>query len=134
MNEQRTKSDPIYPIASFTDRAIPLSGALKTQEMGGWPTRAINDPIHPLITVTGPVQPLTPIAPADELQTTIWQQLRAISASNLSPTDAILVRSWLDGRAEQDVAAELAWSADAVRAARSRLLSRVRVTIDSTPT
>ena len=83
MNEQRSNSDPIYPVGAFTDRAIPLSGVAR---------KAVSLP------------PFAPTTPADELRTTIWQQLRAISASNLSPTDAVLIRSLLDGRAEQEVA------------------------------
>jgi hypothetical protein len=100
----KSVNDPIYLVASFTDKAIPGEGLKIPSDAFVGKNQSQNDPIYLL--------------------------LQSTAATTLSPIDAAVVRTWLAGRSEQDAATELNVTPQEVHDARERLLKRIRVTID----
>jgi hypothetical protein len=64
------------------------------------------------------------------LISSLGKQLQSTAESVLSPLDAGVLRTWLEGWNECDAAAELKVSVPEIRAAREQLLRRIHVTID----
>jgi hypothetical protein len=126
MTASNSSNDPIYLLPTFDESAVPLPGLDLPRGAFAGRTRSMGQPIHP--------HPVPPVAAVGELEETLRQRLEAAAAQGLSKAELAILRGWMSGMTESDSAAELSWTADAVREARARLLRRLRVAFDPSST
>ena len=98
----------------FSDFAIPMDGDGSTQ-----PPSAPRYEIPP--SRTEGYKPL---------RWALLQKLKEAVATSLTGDEALLISSWIEGKDEFEVAKTMNWTPEAVRAARQKLLHRIRLTID----
>jgi len=99
-------------------------------------TRSVNEPVVPYPLAPDRAIDLTAGNPivADDLVRIIRRQIESLPTPQLSPAERAVLRGWARGESEQATAAQLDWTADAVREARTHLLRRIRVSFDPSPT
>jgi hypothetical protein len=126
------QNEPIKMIATFVEKATPMDGLKTPLEAFVGRSRSAIEPIHMLPNADGLTQPAD-FEIRRELSALLFAKFKAVSEASLSANDVLLARSWIEGRNEKDVAAQLNWTVDAVRVARERLSRRIHVTIDPQP-
>lgn len=136
MAGSRSIIDPIHVYPTITETAVPMAGLKLPPEAFAGRTRSVIEPIVPYPVPPETATDLTGGAAVvqDALVRVIRNQLENLPVPDLSPAERAVLRGWANGQSEHDSAAELRWTADAVREARSRLLSRIRVSFDPSST
>jgi hypothetical protein len=136
MARSRSIIGPIHLHPTITETAVPMAGLKVPPEAFAGRTRSVIEPISPYPVPPEEATDLTGGAALvpDALVRVIRNQLESVPAPDLSPAERAVLRGWARGQSEHDSAAELHWTADAVREARSRLLSRLRITFDPSST
>jgi len=125
MPGSRSENVPIRLIATFNDVAIPGPGfeiPLATAMLGN---RTELEPVRMFPTID-----VWMTESQIDLTSLVVQKIRQVTSESFSPGESLLIESWFKNQSEQDVAALLNITPEAVRIERQRLLERIRISIE----
>src|SRR5689334_21768777 len=135
MTRSQSTNDPIHLLPPYDETAVPMAGLATPPEAFRGRTRSVNKPVAPYRLAPDRAIDLTAGNPnvAADLVRISRRHSESLPTPPRSPAERAVLRGWARGESEQATAAQLDWTADAVREARTHLLRRIRVSFDPSP-